>query len=490
VLLIGSVFAIYTAIRQDPFAARFDESCSVCHGEELEGTPQGTPLVGVQLIHGDSVAEISQSIAEGFPQRGMPAWSDTLTASQIQSLAIYISERRVDRRFTDFKVDTPLTIPQGTLESELHDFRIEVVATDLDPLPYSIAPLPDGRILGLSIISADGEQSELIEGTPETYGYGIEILSLEYGIGWMMDVAIHPDYEQNGWIYLHFGDLCSDCSEEQRDSLIPRTMNRLVRGRILDGAWVDEEVIWRAAPETYSSTPDIAAGGRTAVDDEGYVFISVGIKGSSNHMGIQDLSLPYGKIHRVHDDGRIPSDNPFVDVPGALKSIWTYGHRSPQGLEFDQKTRQLWGTEMGPRGGDEVNLLLPGRNYGWPLYSKGVDYDGTPVEYGKDLDIEFDLDDIEQPVVDLTPSPAVSSFIIYGGNAFPDWQDDLIVGTLKATELYRIALDDGKFVQMEILLEDLARIRDVEAGHDGAIYLLLEHASGGRIVRLVPVDRP
>ena len=116
-----------------------------------------------------------------------------------------------------------------------------------------------------------------------------------------MDVAIHPDYEHNGWIYLHFGDLCS---EEAGGTLIPRTMNRLVRGRIEDGAWVDEEVIWSADPETYTSMPDIAAGGRIAIDDEGYVFISVGIKGSSNYMGIQDLSLPYGKIHRVHDDGR------------------------------------------------------------------------------------------------------------------------------------------------------------------------------------------
>ena len=495
VVVIGFVFFIRWAMQTDPFFAVYDESCSVCHGEELEGTPLGMPLIGVELIHGDSVAEIHRSIANGFPQRGMPAWRDALSTAQIQSIAIYISERRVDRRFTDFKVDAPLSIPQGIVKGELHDFRLEVVATDLDPLPYSIAPLPDGRILltekklGLSIISRDGKQSELIGGTPETYGYSIEIMSLEFGIGWMMDVALHPDYERNGWIYLHSGDLCSECSEEDRDSLIPKTMNRLVRGRIVDGGWVDEEVIWRADAETYTSTPDVAAGGRTTFDDDGHVFISVGMKGSSNYEGIQDLSLPYGKIHRVHDDGRIPSDNPFVDVPGALKSIWTYGHRSPQGLEFNHKTRQLWGTEMGPRGGDEVNLLLPGRNYGWPLYSKGLDYDGTPVEYGIELGIEFDLSDIEQPVVDLTPSPAVSSFIIYDGDAFPEWQDDLVVGSLKATELYRIVLDDDGLVHMEILLEDLARIRDVETGSDGAIYLLLEHASGGQIVRLVPVDR-
>jgi glucose/arabinose dehydrogenase len=493
-LLVFAVGAglVYRLATRDPFVALFDENCSTCHGQELEGTALGPALVGARLVHGDSVAEIRRSIARGSPQRGMPAWADVLEPSLIKSLAILIAERRVDRRFTDFKVDAPLVVPRETQTSEQHDFRLEVVATGLDPLPFSIAPLPDGRILltekqrGLSIVDAQGRQSAPIADTPRTLDFGVQILGLEYGLGWMLDVALHPDYERNGWIYLHFGDLCDDCGEEVRDAWIPRTMNRLVRGRIEDGRWVDEQEIWRAAPETYTPTPDIAAGGRTALDPSGYVFVSVGMKGFSNHHGIQDLTLPYGKIHRVHDDGRIPADNPFVDAPGALPSIWTYGHRSPQGLEFDSETGRLWGTEMGPRGGDEVNLLLPGRNYGWPLYSLGVDYDGTPVEYGQDLGIEFELADIEQPVVDLTPSPAVSSFVVYRGDAFPDWRGDLIVGSLKATELYRIVLDGRQLVQREVLLRDLARIRDVEAGPDGAIYLLLEHASGGQIVRLVP----
>jgi glucose/arabinose dehydrogenase len=305
----------------------------------------------------------------------------------------------------------------------------------------------------------------------------MELLSMVYGLGWMLDVALHPDYAENGWIYLHFGDRCRDCST---------SMNKLIRGRIEDGRWVDEETVWRAEPDTYTGTPDVGAGGRIAFDDRGHVFLSVGIKGPSDHEGIQDLSLPYGKIHRVHDDGRIPADNPFLNVPGALKSIWTYGHRSPQGLEFDPLTGRLWSTEMGPRGGDEFNLLLPGRNYGWPLYSKGVNYDGTPVEYGKQLGIPLDLAAIEQPVVDLTPSPAVASFILYRGDAFPAWANDAIVGTLKATELYRFEIEGERVVHRETLLRGLARIRDVAAGPDGFVYLLLEHASGGRIVRLVP----
>jgi glucose/arabinose dehydrogenase len=141
---------------------------------------------------------------------------------------------------------------------------------------------------------------------------------------------------------------------------------------------------------------------------------------------------------------------------------------------------------MGPRGGDELNLLLPGKNYGWPLTSKGVNYDGTPVAYGEQLGIALDLAAIEQPVLDLTPSPAISSFIVYRGRAFPEWQGDIIAGTLKATQLYRFVLDGGRVVHTETLLDGIARIRDVETGPDGNIYLLLEHASGGRIVRLVP----
>ena len=491
--IIGGLFMLFVSAL-DPFVAVFDENCSVCHGENLEGTTLGTPLIGAELIHGDTVADLIRSISGGYAEAGMPAWSQTMEGAKIQGLAIYIAERRVGRKFTDFKVDMPLVLPTDVIVSELHSFRIETVATGLDPLPYSIAPLEDGRILltekklGLSIISPTGEQSELIQGTPKAYddGFAIPVVELEVGLGWMMDVAVHPDYEDNGWVYLHFGDRCSLCNRASRESGDAVSMNAVVRGRIEDGAWVDEETIWRADIETYTEMPDMAAGGRITFDREGYLFISVGMKGTSNYMGIQDLSLPYGKIHRMHDDGRIPFDNPFIDVPGAQKTMWSYGHRSPQGLEFNLHTGQLWGTEMGPRGGDELNLLLPGRNFGWPLYSKGLNYDGTRVEYGKDLGIEFELEDIEQPVLDWTPSPAISSFIFYEGEAFPEWQHNVIVGTLKATELYRVVLDGDKVVHTEILLKDLARIRDVETGPDGAIYLLLEHASGGQIVRLVP----
>jgi glucose/arabinose dehydrogenase len=494
-LLIAAALPPLAAIAQpDPFTSTYTESCAVCHGANLEGAAQGTPLAGAALKHGDSVDAIAKSIAEGVPQTAMPAWSATLDEVAIRRLAIFISERRHDLTYTDFKIGSAPAIPQGTMQSEEHAFRIETVTDGLDPLPYSIAPLPDGRILltektrGLSIISPSGEQSELIRGTPQAFDDGFEVpgILLVFGSGYLLDLALHPDYAENGWIYLSYTDRCTACNAASRQSNRPVTMNALMRGRIENGAWVDQQMIWRSDIEQYTGTPDMAAGGRIAFDDAGHVFITVGIKGAGEADGMQDLAKPYGKIHRVNDDGSIPADNPFRSVAGALPSVWSYGHRSPQGLEFNAETHQLWGTEMGQRGGDEVNLIARGKNYGWPLYSKGLKYDGTPVDYGNALGIQFDLKDIEQPVVDLTPSPAVSSFAFYDGAAFPKWRGNMLVGTLKATELYRMVVERDRVVHIEKVLAGLGRIRDVEVGRDGAVYLLLEHRSGARIVRLVP----
>ena len=488
----GLYFGINKALQTDPFELVYEDHCSSCHGATYEGTEVGPALVGVSLQHGAGVAQIAASIAHGYPEQGMPGWEGLLDQATIHSLAILLAERRQNISFTEFHQTTAFTLPETPVTTELHSFAIELVADGLDPLPFSIAPLPSGEILvtekqrGLRVVGVDGELSELIQDTPKAFGDGLELGALDYGVGFFLDVAPHPQYAENGWIYLHYTHRCAeDC--DTTDSLLPSSMNRVVRGRIQTGHWVDQEVIWEVAPSFASPVPDIGAGGRLAFDTDGYLYISVGLKGGY-YQGVQDLSTPYGKILRVRDDGATPTDNPFVDTPGAMTAIWTYGHRSPQGLEFDAAAGELWGTEMGPRGGDELNHLYPGRNFGWPLYSKGLNYDGTSVNYGKELGIEFDLDDIEQPVVDFTPSPAISSFVIYTGDAFPNWQGHFLVGSLRARELYRVVLDGDKAVHIETLYRELARIRDVEVDRDGSILLLLEHQSGGKIVRLRPVQ--
>jgi glucose/arabinose dehydrogenase len=478
---------------RDGFIKQFNEQCAVCHGEDLRGAALGTPLVGVDLRHGNSVKEIAKSIASGFPESGMPAWSETLKENKIWNLALYVAEQRQGTTILDKRAGIPLILPAGTVVSERHAFRIEKIVDGLDSMPFAIAPLPDGRILlsermrGLSIISREGKKSAPVKGTPPVYDDSGLFLGQVQGIGWMLDVGIHPQFEENGWIYIHHTDRCSDCNDLSRRGNQPVSMNRLVRGRIKDGEWVDEEIIWQADIEAYTNTSDLAAGGRIAFDDKGYVYFSIGMKGPLDFMGIQDLSLPYGKIHRVHDDGRIPADNPFVDDPDALDSIWTYGHRSVQGLEFNPQTGDLWNTEMGPRGGDELNRLVPGGNYGWPVFTTGVNYDGRPVDVAGKLGIELDADEAEFPVVDMTPSPAISSFIFYNSPEFPGWKSNIIVGTLRATDLLRMEVVDNQVVHTEMLLEDLARFRDIEIGPSGQLYVLLEHATESQIIRLVPV---
>ncbi len=497
--VLGSIGAligvgIYIALTDnDPFLDSYEQHCASCHGINLEGTANGPELMG-PMEHGTTVSALFHEISQGVPEAGMPAYRDLLQPTEIKGIAIYIAERRVDQRFTAMQVDAPLDIPASPISSETHDFRIEVVTDGLHAKTYSVAPLPDGdflvteKLFGLRKVTADGTVSELIEGAPTGFGEGIELYGLDAGVGHIMEVALHPDYADNGWVYMHYGHRCEDCNDAARESVMPVSMNRVIRGRIRDGRWVDEEVIWEADPWFYSSMVDTAAGGRLAFDGDGYLFMSIGLKGLSNFKGPQDMGSPYGKILRLHDDGRVPNDNPFVGQADALPEIWTYGHRSPQGLEYDRRTHTLWGTEHGPRGGDEVNLLQPGRNYGWPLYSKGMDYDLTDVEYGKNLNLEFDIDEIEQPAYDLTPSPAVSNLMIYEGSQFPNWQHNLFVGSLKARDLFRLVVENGRIVHAETVITDLARIRDVESGPDGCIYLLLENAAGGMLVRLVPAE--
>lgn len=498
-LLASFSMAMNSAWAQLPGVAEsielYQTNCAVCHGENLEGAALGVPLLG-DLRHGDDMAGITASIRNGYEQSGMPTWSNTLQESQIRNLSLFILESRDNIDYVTFNYDTPLEIPDDVFTGELHNFRLETVVADLDQQPFSIAPLPDGSILltekmlGLSIISPQGVQSPLITGTPDVFDDTYKIaFEQEWGLGWLFDVAPHPNYENNGWIYLYYSERCTDCNTLSREEDIPVSLNKLVRGRIEDGAWIDMQVIWEGDKEFYTAGTDVAAGGRLTFDDTGHVFFSLGAKGSAVFMGIQDLETPYGKIHRINDDGSIPQDNPGYGQEGIYPSMWSWGHRSPQGLEFDTRTGQLWGTEHGPRGGDEVNLLLPGMNYGWPLTSKGMNYDGTPVDYGPRLGIAFELRDIQQPVVDLTPSPAVSSFIISRSEQFPAWKNNFLVGSLKARSLFRVEIDDNnQLVHRETLFAGLARIRDIETDNKGNILLLFEHNAGSYIVRLVPTD--
>jgi glucose/arabinose dehydrogenase len=497
--LVGVAIGWYAFnyVELDIYVPLYADNCAQCHGAQLEGTDKGLALVGSDLPGGDSVYALQQSIRHAHIAQHQLAITESLTDIEIKGLAIFIGERRLGQRFTQFQFDRDVEIPRGVQFSEEHQFAIETVIDGLDPMVFSIEPLPDGSLLvtekerGLSIVSTDGIQSELIEGTPET-GSSIDIMGIQYGTGWLLDVATHPDYENNGWVYLHYTHLCGDACDS---SIMSASMNRLDRGRIVDGKWVDVETIWQAPLEFYAGTPDTGAGGRIAFDDSGHVYISVGIKSSDGFADTtpQDLASPYGKIHRINDDGGLPSDNPYVNGNTltesgnrALESIWTYGHRSPQGLEWHPDRKRIWDSEMGPRGGDELNELIPGHNYGWPYFSMGLEYAGIEVERHKAKAIEFDNSSVETTLVDITPSPAISSFVIYSGDRFAGWQGNVLIGSLKGSSLFRMEFDDKSLVHRETVIKDLARIRDIEVGYDGLVYLLLENKAGSSIVRLTP----
>ena len=442
--------------------------CAACHGANLEGG-QGSSLIDTEWKHGNSDDEIAQAIAAGFPDQGMVPWAGTLTDQQIRSLVIFIREQGQiaaagDR---DFRVKPW----GGVFASDHHNFRLEKV-TEVDDVLWSMAFLPDGAIL---MTQRDGPVwrhqdgvNHLIVGTPEVW---------QNGQGGMLEVALHPGYAENGWIYLGFSEEVG-AKEEGKDA----GMTAVVRGRIRDDRWVDQEWIYRVPGEFHTSAG--AHYGTRFVFKDGYLFFGIGDRGRQDMA--QDLSRPNGKIHRIFDDGRIPADNPFVSEPGAIKSIWSYGHRNPQGLHLHPETGEIWEAEHGPRGGDEINLIERGRNYGWPQITYGMNYNGTPITN------ETARDGMEQPKHYWVPSIAVAGIDFYEGDRFPKWKTSLLVSGMASQELHRLVIENGKVVEDEVVLKGQNRVRDVLSGPDGFIYVALntKGPNHGELYRMVPVGAP
>jgi glucose/arabinose dehydrogenase len=243
------------------------------------------------------------------------------------------------------------------------------------------------------------------------------------------------------------------------------------------------ETIFEVPRDQYQKT-FVLFGGRMAALGP-YLFFGVGERGLEEAtMGhAQNLAMPVGKIHRVFLDGSVPDDNPFVSRDHTRKSIWAYGVRNPQGLAIDPRNGDVWETEHGPRGGDELNRIEGGKNYGWPVITSGVNYDGTPISN------KTEAPGMEQPVINWTPSIAVSQIEFYSGNKFPRWKNNLFIGSLAQQKFIRVILEDGREVRREEVFEGLGRIRDIKTGPDGFLYLALELiGKPGLIVRLVPAD--
>ena len=352
----------------------------------------------------------------------------------------------------------------GVVSSEAHRFRVETVAEGLAH-PWAVAQLPDGRFLiterggRLLLLASAGAKPREISGVPAVYARGQ---------GGLLDVALHPDYAKNGWIYLAFSKPVGDGAH-----------TAIVRGQ-LDGERLTnlETVFDPPADQAHSGA--IHFGCRLAFDGRGHLFFSIGDRGgpTTPENPAQDLGQIAGKIHRIHDDGRIPDDNPFIDTPGAMPSIWAYGSRNAQGLVYDSATGRLWETEHGPRGGDELNLIRKGANYGWPLVTHGINYGGTTITD------RTSAPGMEDPVVDWTPVIAASGLALYRGDKFPRWRGNLFAGGLASERVVRLEMNGPAVAKQEVLLKDTGRIRDVRSFDDGFLYVVYDQP--GQVVRLVP----
>jgi aldose sugar dehydrogenase len=464
IALIGGSWAepsFADLVKGEPNAV-YNQLCAGCHGMNLEGG-KGVSLLG-PLQHGDDAPALAAAIRDGFPRTGMPPAGRGLTDADIAALVVYLREKR-----TNNPLPPPATPPDTNevRRSEKHSYRIEYVVREGLQVPWSFAWLPDGRVL----LTERAGRLRLIEGgrlLPQPIGGIPEVI--EKGEGGLMSVAVDPEYARNGWIYLSFSDPGAD----------GRAMTKIIRGKLNDGMLREIETLFSLPREKYQEGY-VLFGSRLAFD-QGYLYFTVGERGQTGDA--QNLGVPNGKIHRIFPDGTIPRDNPFADRPDAFGSIWSSGHRNPQGLAIHPSTHAVWATEHGPRGGDELNHIEKGRNYGWPLITHGINYEGTPVSD------QTEAPGLEQPKRHWTPSIATSQVTFYTGDKFPRWKDSLFVGSLARQKFIRFELDGANIIHEEELFSGLGRVRDIKTGPDGLLYVALEQIGGasGWLIRLVPAE--
>ncbi|MGL6267404.1 MAG: PQQ-dependent sugar dehydrogenase [Chitinophagaceae bacterium] len=337
---------------------------------------------------------------------------------------------------------------------------LDTIATKIT-IPFGMEFLPDGRMLvsdrsdgKIWLINSVSKTKIALKNLPEVFGEG------QAG---MMDILCHPDYTQNGWIYFSYSG--------KKDDLNGTVVER---AKLKGDELVDREIIFRSHPFFKNGAH---YGGRMLLKD-GYLFITIGeryaLKDSAQLLG-NDL----GKLIRIKDDGTIPADNPFAQTAGARPEIWSYGHRNPQGITFHPQTGSLWESEHGPQGGDEINIIEQGKNYGWPVITYGIDYSGAPIGAGI-----TEKEGLEQPLKYYKPSIGPSGMLFYTSDKIPSWTGNLFIGAMALTHLNRLVIKENKVIQEERIFEDKKwRIRSLKQGPDGFLYIGVD---GGMVMRIRP----
>ncbi len=363
-----------------------------------------------------------------------------------------------------FVVAIAVSAPAHTqiVNSQKQAFRPVVVAAGLEH-PWSMAFLPDGRVLvterpgRLRLIVNGRLQAAPVSGVPKV---------VAGGQGGLLDVVLHPDYADNGWIYLSFAA-----------PSLRGAHTAVARARLDGNRLVDLKTIFRA---NNVAGGRVHFGSRLAFGGDGKLYVTVGERGDSDRA--QDLDSHNGTTVRLNDDGTVPGDNPFLNTAGALPETYSYGHRNSQGMARHPVSGEIWLNEHGPQGGDEINIVRAGVNYGWPVITYGRSYAGFSIGEGSEKP------GMAQPILHWTPSIAPSGMAFYTGDKFPAWRGNLFVGSLKFRHLVRLELDGERVVSQERLLEGaFGRVRDVRQGPDGLLYLLTDENEGA-LIRLEPVS--
>ena len=444
-----SIFQQDSAINRT--VRNYTKFCASCHYDDLSWFAKR------DWKYGKSLNDIVVSTKTGYPDFGMPSYAKALSDKEILALAGYIHTK-----LELYKGENGIKdLDTKRIVTEKLNLKIDTVISGLK-VPWGMAFLPDGDMLinereGKMIRYRNGQKTAEIKGLPDIQAVGQ---------GGLLDIRLHPDYKKNGWIYFAYTTTSTTVREGWNTALM--------RAKLKDNELIDKQLLFKALPDSKTGHH---VGCKITFDGEGHVFFGVGERGKGENA--QDLTNDCGKIHRLNDDGTIPKDNPFVGRKGAHENIWSYGHRNPQGLFFNTATGKLWESEHGPKGGDELNLIQPGKNYGWPVITFGINYDGTIIT--KDTSKVG----MEQPVSYWVPSIAPCGMTFVSGSEYKGWEGNVLLGSLRFRYLVRCEMAGNTVIHKEILLPNIGRLRNVEMGPDGFIYIAVEDP--GFIFRLVPV---
>lgn len=435
-------------------AVHYKTYCGGCHGEKMDA------FVDRKWKYGKTRENIFKSIKTGYPDDGMPSFKAAFKDEEIYNLTDYILEgiKNVNRYTAS---DKPKS---NVFKTEKLTIRLDTVYTG-GKIPWSLAFLPDKSILvtdrngTLTKVSKD-KSIQTINGVPKV---------LAKGQGGLMDIVLHAEFPSNNTIYISY----SKFKEEGGKTL---ATTAIMRAKLIGNNLTEQEDIFIAEP--YTSTQH-HYGAKMVFDKDGYLYVSVGDRGNQNGNPQTLKNNSLGKIHRIRDDGSIPSDNPFVKDKTIPSSVYTYGNRNPQGIALNPQNNSIWSHEHGPRGGDELNIVKKAANYGWPVISYGIHYNGTTFTD------KTAQEGMEQPEHYWIPSIGPSGMTFVNTSVYKGWENNLMIGSLRFEYLNRCEVKDNKVVHEEILFKNIGRLRDVKLAPDGYLYIAVENP--GRVYKLVPV---